>query len=413
MAHKRLSPSKAKRWILCPASPDREVSFPDDDGGVPAQQGTNAHCVLEAALLQNTWPPQYKLKYPAAGLPDELIQQAKDCYEYVLRRTATLREAGPVTVRAESKVSAESITGRRDMAGTADTIIVTRDFIEVIDLKTGGTYVDADDPQLLIYGLGVLAEYMTPESDFKIQTTVYQPKRPGTDSIERTYETTQQDLLQWATEVLRVAAARTDEKNPVAIPGDEQCHWCKARNTCPERIQVMQSGTQELVPQQQDPMLAQFDVNQLTAAQIRAVMEAAPLIKARLKDIETRAVEMLQKREAKSEEIGAKLVRSIGNRSWALTDEEMDTKLKNMKIKKDVYTMSSVRSPAQLQKQGLPAKTWQLVEKYVTRKEGGLTLAPLSDKRTDAMAVLEHFKPVEQAPAPVVEAVPVTYDFLN
>jgi hypothetical protein len=169
----------------------------------------------------------------------------------------------------------------------------------------------------------------------------------------------------------------------------------------------MQEGTGTLVPATPDPMLTQFDASQLTAEQVRTVLDAAPLIRARLKDIEDRATQMLQNREGVP---GYKLVRSVGNRKWSLDEDEIAKKLKNMKIPKDVYTKTVVRSPSDLQKQGLQTKTWDLVQKYIVRPEGGLTLAPASDKRPDAMAALEHFKPVETAPA---EAAPATYDFLN
>src|SRR5574343_1033703 len=102
MAHARLSPSKAKRWMLCPASADREAAIPETERSIAADQGTNAHAVLEAALVQNVWPPKVdKFPYPDAGLPDELIEHAKLCYEYLMRRKAELSVFSPVALRAE------------------------------------------------------------------------------------------------------------------------------------------------------------------------------------------------------------------------------------------------------------------------------------------------------------------------
>jgi hypothetical protein len=55
MSHAKLSPSGAKRWCRCPAAPTRESNYPDTTSDA-AQWGTDAHEILEKALLQKYAP---------------------------------------------------------------------------------------------------------------------------------------------------------------------------------------------------------------------------------------------------------------------------------------------------------------------------------------------------------------------
>lgn len=423
--HARLAPSKAKRVLLCAAAPDREAQCPYVPGGEAANQGTNAHWLLEQALQEDRWPPAcigdggpnfiQQLPYPKDGLPPELRDQAHDCFFYVKRRQEELQGS---QILPETKVDPAMFTGRNDSPGTADVSIVSipTEFLEIVDLKTGGTLVDADDPQLRLYGLGKLAGLAYPDGYLPIKTvrlTVYQPKRPGHDTIERSFDISVEDLIKWAHDVWVPAARATDDPNAMGTPTEEGCKYCKAKDfkKCPEYEAALHSAGQLLfqpvvteargetvITEVPDPLATEFSVNDLSVDQISRFLEIWPLIKARGKDIEERAFSILNDRKPVP---GFKLVEGNSSREWAHDEEEMAKKLKNLKVTKDQVYVSKLRSPAQMQALGLPMNKWKSIQKLIVTKKGKLTLAPANDKRIDAKPAVE-FKPVEPAAQEVV-----------
>ena len=90
-----------------------------------------------------------------------------------------------------------------DCFGTADMVIVTDKLVHIIDLKLGkGVPVYAEkNPQLMIYGLGVLeiAEMLFPVE--MVRLTIFQPRL----SNSSTWKITPEALKAWGDEVLRPA----------------------------------------------------------------------------------------------------------------------------------------------------------------------------------------------------------------
>lgn len=446
MSHKRNSPSKSGRTLLCAAAPGREEALPDDPGGEAANQGSNSHFCLEQAIIEDRWPPAFigdggnnflaALPFTADGCPPELRDMAHDCFFYAKGRQEALGVG--TLLQAESKVSPRYFTGRDDSDGTVDVSIVAlaQRFLEIVDLKTGGSLVEPDCSQLRLYALGKMAEYVNPETGAvpfdKVRLTVYQPKRPGVDTVERYIDLTPDQLMEWAANVWVPAAQASDNPNAVGTPTDEGCKYCKAKKhgTCPEYKAALEGTAQMLfqpveqewlAPQasapnvapvaQIDPMMSEFSVDQLSPEQISRFLEIWPIIKARGKDIEARAVELLK---ARTPVPGFKLVEGDRRRAWALEDEEEQAqKFKNMKLTLDQIFLKKLRSPAQMKALGLDMKKWKNIEKHIVWKEGGLTLVPSSDKRADAMPAVE-FQPVETPAAEPVETAPaVDMSFLN
>lgn len=444
MSHARLAPSKSERVLLCAASADREAALPDDDRSAPANEGSNAHWLLEQGVAEGVWPPaimafgpeklQAALPYPDFDLPEALIQQAKDCYEYVQRRASELPLCGTLTtalVQAESKVNPELYTGRDDSYGSVDVTISSDDVLEIVDLKTGGKLVDADASQLKLYALGKMAENADPLSGLckykTVRLTVFQPKRPGVDTIERSVDFTQEELIEWAVDVWVPAAKASDDPNARATVTAEGCKYCKAQKhkQCPEYTAAVTGAAAQLfqpvvletaaVAQNSamaDPMMSSFCVADMSAAQIGQFLEVWPLLKARAKDIEERGVELLTSRTAVQ---GHKLVRGPGRRVWGLEEEEQTKKFRNMKLKLTDIFEQKLRSPAKMLALDLATNKKELIKKHIVNKEGVLTLAPTNDKRVDAMPAVE-FKPVETpaTEAPVAETqAPADMDFLS
>ncbi len=376
----------------------------EDSGGLSADQGTNAHALLEHGIVEGEIPADlsaFVWPKPEAGCPPELVQQARDCLAYASRRQEEMK---PAMMAAEFSADPAAFTGRTDGGGTADVVIAGVRMLETVDLKTGGSFVDASDPQLMIYAAGVLANYMNADDTTGIEIvrmTVFQPKRPGKDTIERYVDMTPADLIQWVNEVYIPAAQATDDPNAVGTPGKPQCDWCKARHSCEYKNAKVRATTAGLflpvgqdsaqAPSVMDSLLSNKAVAELTPEELAQHIDGWPLLAARSKDIHERAKAMLLDRKAVP---GQKLVAGKGGRKWSITDqEELAKKLKNLKIKKADVFQESIRSVPQLQKVGLDVKIWERVQKFVTKTTGALTMVPESDPRANACPIVS-FDPV-------------------
>ena len=153
---------------------------------------------------------------------------------------------------------------------------------------------------------------------------------------------------------------------------------------------------------------ADKDPAQMDDAQIRQIMEAAPLMRQLLEAVEKEALRRL---EAGTPIPGLKLVHGRGSRAWALPEEEMAEKLIKMGIPKSAVYETKLVTPAKAEKltwekrdgtqMQLSDRQLKTMEKeYVVKMAGKLTVVPESDGRpavvTDAAPM---FSAVEAPPA--------------
>ena len=158
---------------------------------------------------------------------------------------------------------------------------------------------------------------------------------------------------------------------------------------------------------------ADKDPAQMDDAQIRQIMEAAPLMRQLLEAVEKEALRRL---EAGTPIPGLKLVHGRGSRAWALSEDEMAEKLVKMGIPKTAIYETKLVTPAKAEK-----LTWEkrdgtkvsltdrqlkrMEQEYVTKLAGKLTVVPESDSRPAVILnAAPMFSAVEAAPA--AEALP-------
>lgn len=410
MGHARLSPSAADRWMICPASPSREAGYPDT-GSEAAKLGTNGHYLLECLIeTGQDHGSNEALPYPEAGLTPEIVDQAYSCYKWLTDHVNSLRMFGPVAVLAESKALLGRITGRDDGDGTADITIVTDSMLQVVDFKTGSKRVEADASQLKIYAAGKLAEYMRddPEAPWPFSTirlTVFQKRAPGKTETPRHFDMTPEHLYNWVLHTYLPAARATDDPSAKANPHPDACHFCKAKNDCEERKQIAEEGVNALFKSlgannmaTDEEMLLSASISDMSTEQLKSFLEAAPILKARIKEAEERAYDDLINKRVTPEQVGFKLVHGRSTRAWQCDEEEMVKKLKGRKFTNDEIYIKKLRTPKQMQDLGLDVKKWESANKLVVTKEGNLVLAPLSDTREDAMSATNMFEPVTNEP---------------
>ena len=228
--HARYSPSAAGRHLNCPPSLMLEEQFQDEES-VYAAEGTAGHAMAEHLIRKYL---RQRTKRPVSDYySDELLEAVEEYVSFVIAEIEDARrECKDPVFSVEQRVDAsEYVEG---CFGTADMVIITDKVVHIIDLKLGkGVPVSAEDnPQLKIYGLGVLqmAELLfDPEI---VRLTIFQPRLNNSS----TWDITPEELKRWGEDVLRPRAA-------MALMGAGEfaagswCRFCKARNQCRARAE--------------------------------------------------------------------------------------------------------------------------------------------------------------------------------
>lgn len=419
--HAKLSPSKRSRWALCPGSIREEAKYPDTGSGPAAADGTHSHTLLEHCIKNGLSDPMDQVGETFTDhegtfkVDADRAARVKSAIEYIRERSMN----GLFSVISEQKVDPEFLLGRKDLSGTVDCQIIGPDFLELIDYKDGMGVVTAEgNMQLEQYAYGVLAGYKLPVNGAfpfsRVIMTIVQPKLAlkGMKPIT-SHEVTVKSLMDNIGTIVLQAAA-TDKPDAPLVPGESQCKFCRAKGSCAAlagnvmkevgiMFQPVVTETLDVAQQSADKDPAQMD-----DAQIRQIMEAAPLMRQLLEAVEKEA---MRRMESGVSIPGLKLVHGRGSRAWALPEEEMAEKLIKMGIPKSAVYETKLVTPAKAEK-----LTWEkrdgtkvslterqlkrMDQEYVSKLAGKLTVAPESDGRQAViMNAAPMFSAVEAAPA--------------
>ena len=424
--HANLSPSKRHRWALCPGSIREEAKYPDDTSGPAAIDGTHSHTLLEHCINNGLSDPTTQVGEVMADDDGEFKVDAdraarvKTAIEYIRERSM----GGMLKVISEERVDPKHLLGRDDLSGTVDCQIIGPDWIELIDYKDGMGVVSAEgNMQLEQYAYGVLAGYKLPINVpypiSRVIMTIIQPKLElkGMKPIT-SHEVKVSDLLSNLGTIVLQAAA-TDQPDAPLVPGDSQCKFCKAKGSCAALasnvmkevgIMFQPTVTQSLDVAQQS---ADKDPTTMDDAQLRQIMEAAPLMRQLLDGVEKESLRRLKAGQAIP---GLKLVHGRGSRAWALPEEQMAEKLVKMGIPKSAVYETKLVSPAKAEKlvwkkrdgtevQLTDRQLKTMETEYVSKLAGALTVVLESDGRP---AVVLNAAPLFGAvqAAPAAESLP-------
>jgi len=395
--HAKLSPSGADRWMVCPGS----VALEDgiyDEGSEYAQEGTAAHEMAQLVLESGTADAdKYIGKRAENG-----VEMTEDMANNIMIYVNNIRDyAKGNELMIEQRLSIAHLTGEDDAKGTSDAVILTADELQVHDLKYGrGLQVNAEkNKQLMIYALGALREFEL-VGDFKrVRLVIHQPRLQHLSE----WDCSVAELLAFAEEVekgaQRCEAAVTFYKTHNELhekylnPGEKQCRFCKAKADCPSlRSHVLSTVTDSFVDL--DKPIAPIVEERLTATYnndiLANLLGSLDLIEDWCKSIRSKADGELR---AGHDVPGYKLVQGRkGARAWT-SEDEVEAIMKSMRLKVDQMYNFKLISPtqtAELLKKDKP-KCWKRVEAFITQSEGGLSVAPLSDKRQAVVIQVEEF----------------------
>lgn len=376
-AHATLGPSAAKRWLRCPASIRMSQKVTPQEDSPHAMEGTMAHDLAEIEashrlLAEPTSPEEYR-KATRTWMSEFRGRYGDDQARLKEMRTHVgtylnliderLHRVKGSALLLEKRVQ----TGVEGSWGTADTIIVSGEHVEIIDLKYGkGVPVDAyENPQLKLYGVGALDTYgdVLGEVD-TVYMTICQPRL---DSIS-TYEMTPEALRAWRDGVVAPIAEQALGSDAPFNPSEEACHWCPAAGICKpraERSLQMDFGT--------DPdMLTPGDLAEILP-RLKEISEWCAAVKQ----------SALERAYSKGETIpGHKIVRSGGRRTFQDDAIAIQTLIDHGYAPSEVAT-TKLKGVTVLEKLLGKEEFAELLAPFTYKSEGSLSLVPLSDKRPE------------------------------
>lgn len=228
--HARFSPSSANRRLNCTPSLVLEEQFADEESQYAAE-GSAGHAMAEYLIKKHL---KQRSKRPVSDYySDELLEAVDEYVSFVIGEIEEAKRICSCPVfTVEQRVDASEYVD--ECFGTADMVIVTDKVAHVIDLKLGkGVQVFAEDnPQLMIYGLGILGMAEMLYDVETVRLTIFQPRLNNSS----TWDIAPEALKAWGEEVLKPRGA-------MALMGAGEfnagswCRFCKARNQCRARAE--------------------------------------------------------------------------------------------------------------------------------------------------------------------------------
>lgn len=307
-AHALLAPSSAKRWMTCTPSARLEAKVPERDT-LYTREGTVAHAMAEYIL-------GYYLSGNYTQFPggDEEVQAiindirtGKD-YPFVTGLRSHIEDADILGVDGcemfeivhehycrivyEAYLAAKANDPNAELLieaklkltefipegfGSSDAVIIADKTLEVFDLKYGkGVKVEAENnPQMMCYALGAYAGPAETYFIDKVQMTIIQPRLRHVSS----WEMPEKDLVYWAYNILKPAAARAFIGDGPQVPGDH-CRFCKVSAKC----RALAEHTLAISAQKKEPGV-------MTLAEIAEILPHFSTIKSWMNSVEEYALE--------------------------------------------------------------------------------------------------------------------------
>lgn len=346
--HARVSPSGAKKWLVCTKSVQMESLTPDETSPF-AREGTIAHEVCENLLKGN----------PVECEP-EMLRYCEAYRDYCVEQSSRL--SNPLHY-VETKLDLSSYIP--EGFGTADYMAIDEKTLILIDFKYGkGVRVSAQrNPQLMLYALGALdlLDYI-----FDVETVELHIFQPRIDNV---------DTYTLPVAELRAFGNTARERSRLAYDGLGDCvagshcveGFCRARGRCKAfaeyNLQLEQYGY--------------ADRNSLTTQQLGDILQRAETLESWVKSIKDYALALALDGNRID---GMKLVKGRGRR--VIEDESTAIGILTANGYTDVTT-TKLKGITELERLVGKKRLTELLGNAITLKDGALALAPVTDKRAE------------------------------
>lgn len=360
--HSPVGPSASLRWLMCPGSVLLTWNMEDTDS-IYAAEGTFAHWIAQLCREQNK---------PA----DKFIGTVSECGRFTVDKAFAegIQEfldyvnQFPGDSYFEYRVGYDAWV--QGGFGTADDIRINDGICYITDLKFGrGVLIRAqENPQLMLYALGVFQELGHLYDISHFQLNISQPRLDHVDEFLITCE----EILMWAqSEVKPTADIALKEGAP--FKAGDHCRWCPAKGTCAYRAAWVFDNIIDEIDDIEGPRLATPGL--MNADALAKSMDLVERVRSWCNDIEEHVLREVQR----GIDIGGwKMVAGRSNRKWK-DEDDAEAALRAAKVKVGQIFPKSIISPTQAEK--IVGKKHPLMEEQVTKAPGKPKLAPPSDPR--------------------------------
>lgn len=357
-AHSPLGASSAERWMNCPGSVGLIANLKLEPSDEPdyrregiAMHEAAAHCLVE--------------QLDAWEIAGETFYQTKITAEMATAIQVYLDAVRPSMGPTDSYYIEYGICQPKiheQFYGRLDFGSVTKELVDITDLKGGeGIVVEPEEnPQLMYYAFGLLANFDSMADDFPVRLRIVQPRAFHAAGPVREWMTTVGFIRAWVRDHLVPAMERTAFDTDLD-PGP-WCRFCPAKLVCPMLTSLFKAAA---------TADAKAIVNMTDDALGRSYQYTAA-VKHYLKAMEDEAYKRLNMGKVVP---GTKLVAKRANRVWT----EEAPALAEAKFGANAMTVPELKSPAELEKLGAAAKAF--VKEYAFMPQTGLTVALDDDKR--------------------------------
>lgn len=372
--HAALSPSAARRWVMCPPSGRLCQKYRDmfgDKSSVYAEEGTRAHSLAELKLRKELGEiNEFNFKVQVAaidGITPEIDRFTDDYVDCVLTEYYALRRVDPSTqLFIEQQLDLSEWVP--DCFGTSDAVIVSDAGLIVIDLKYGsGIPVSAEDNyQLRLYALGAYDAFHSLYSFQQVKMIICQPRL---DSVSEDIMYVNA-LLCWADEVIKPAAQKA-WRGEGEFKAGEHCKFCNVKAICRENVLTSLNVIGNM-----------FDSPDILSD--AKVAELLPFLDTAEKWIKNVRDYVFNQAMQGKKWKGYKLVRGKRpSRTWKDEMLVIDELAKAGYTSEQYFTKPKLRTPADLEKVLHKPAFDSLLGSYVYQGEGNLTLVPEDDSREE------------------------------